>query len=276
MISPNEILLLNPRKKRKRRKTTVKRKTASKPGSKRTTRKRTRKNPTRRTIRRSVLTKGKKAMPRKRRSTKKRAVRRNPSRRTRAVARRARGALTGLNFRTALKNIPLGALGMFVTKWAAKRGTPDALESDPATWDAMTYVKGGLGAVAGGYAMNMVKPGTGQKFLEGGLMLLLYKALQNHVVPQSQFLTGQFGATGTYQPGDVEVNSEGEPFILGQDGQQWLPLNEGGYQELSYGDVLEEPGRLGFGDVLEEPGRLGSGYGQPGTESAYARSLFDR
>lgn len=171
---------------------------------------------------------------------------------------------------------------MFVTKWAAKRGTPDALEDDRGTWNGMTYLKGGLGAAAGGYLANMVKPGSGQKVLEGGMMLLLYKAAQNHLIPQNTFLMNQLGQDGQqYVPGDVEVNSAGEPFILGQDGTTWIPMDKG--QELAgYGqdedwemmgqNALETPGRLGMGDVIETPGRLG--FGQPATSAAYARSLF--
>lgn len=174
---------------------------------------------------------------------------------------------------------------MFATKWAAKRGTPDALESDPATWNGMTYLKGGLGATAAGYIANIVRPGSGQKVLEGGLMLLLYKAAQNHLIPKNSFLTSQLGQSGGYAPGQVEVNEAGEPFILGQDGQTWIPMDEGaaspelaGYygqdEDESWemmGDVLETPGRLGFGEVLETPGRLG----QAQTQSAYARELFE-
>jgi len=218
-------------------------------------------------------------MPKKRKA-KKRSVRRNPSRRRKAVARRVRQSFAGLNYRTALRNIPLGVIGMFVTKWAAKRGSPDALEADPSTWNGMTYLKGGLGATAAGYVANMVRPGSGQKVLEGGLMLLLYKAVQNHLIPKNDFLMGQFGqANSTYTPGDVEVNESGEPFILGQDGQTWVPLDEGGAMpELMgfgqdedremMGDVLETPGRLG--DVLETPGRLGQA-----TSEAYTSRLFE-
>jgi hypothetical protein len=220
-------------------------------------------------------------MPKKKKARKKRSYRRNPSPRRKAVALRVRQSFAGLNYRTALRNIPLGVIGMFVTKWAAKRGTPDALEADPATWNGMTYLKGGLGATAAGYVANMVKPGSGQKVLEGGLMLLLYKAVQNHLIPKNDFLMSQFGqASPRYTPGDVEVNEAGEPFILGQDGQTWIPLDEGqAMPELMgaygqdedwemMGDVLETPGRLG--DVLETPGRLGQA-----TSAAYTRALFE-
>lgn len=217
--------------------------------------------------------------------TKKRSYRRNPSRRKRIV-RRARQGFAGMNFRSAFKNIPLSTLGMFAAKWAAKRGTPDALESDPATWNGLTYLKGAAGAVGAAYIANMVKPGSGQKVLEGGLTLLLYKIAQNHLIPRNQFLTGQFGfggfgQEGGYMPGEIEANEAGEPFILGEDGETWIPMDDG--EELAgFGEddwtmlgqnALEVPGRLGgFGDVLETPGELGA----PITQDAYQRYLFER
>lgn len=270
----NEILLLNPR--RKGRKKAAK----SRKGKRATTTKKrrsTKRNPsTRRAVVRRTA-KGVYTMAKKRTHRKRRAPRRNPSPRRRAVVRRVKASFAGLNFKQAFKNVPLGVIGMFAAKWAAKRGTPDALESDPATWNGMTYLKGGLGAVGAGWIANMIRPGSGQKVLEGGLLLLAYKAAQNHVVPKNTFLTNQFGfgaETPTYMPGDVETNSAGEPFILGQDGQTWVPLAEGEDQSWEMmGSNLEPEGRLGFGDVLEPAGRMG--FGQPATVNAYAKHLFN-
>jgi hypothetical protein len=265
----NEIFLLNPRKRAKRK------------GRKRAKRKST--NPTltvnRKTSKRKGLQKGLSTMAKTKKRRKAGKARRNPTNpstgRARAIVRRARTGITSLNYRQALRNVPLTVLGMFAAKWAAKRGTPNALESDPSTWDGMTYIKGGAGAVGGAIIANMLKPGSGQKVLEGGLALLAYKAAQNHLIPKSTFMVNQFGQdeTTAYQPGDVETNSEGEPFILGADGQTWIPLDEGDEEiPMGYGDVLETPGRLGaYGDVLETPGRLGQS-----TADAYAASLFRR
>ena len=268
----NEILLLNPRRKRPKKPSTKRR--AKKRKTTRTTTTRTtttRTNPRRQ--RRRVATKGHVTTMAKKSTKKRKAPRRNPSRRRRAVASKVRSSVAGLNFKTAIKNVPLGVIGMFVTKWAAKRGTPDALESDPSTWGGMTYLKGGLGAVGGAWAANMIKPGSGQKVLEGGLLFLAYKAAQNHIVPKNSFLTEQFGGP-SYKPGDVETNSAGEPFILGQDGQTWIPLGEDQTWEMMGQDALEVPGRLGLGDVIEPAGRLG--FGQTQTMSAYGRNLFER
>jgi hypothetical protein len=213
-------------------------------------------------------------MPRRRRKPRK-----NPTRRQRVYAR-VRSGIGGVNYRTALKNVPINVVGMFIAKWFAKRGSPAALEADPSTWNGMTYLKGAGGTALGAYIANMIRPGWGQKILEGGLGLLMYKAVQNHLIPKSSTAMGQLGA---YQPGDVEVNSAGEPFILGADGQSWIPMNEGdtGVPEMAgigqdedwtMMDALETPGRLG--DYAEPPGRLG--FGVPATAAAYSRALFER
>lgn len=225
-------------------------------------------------------------MAKRRKTTRrKRVIRRNPSRRTaRRIVRRAGSGFRGINVKTALHSVPLRVLGMFIAKWAAKRGMPNALEADPSTWNGMTYLKGGLGAYAGAVVANMIKPGTGQRILEGGITLLIYKAVQNHLIPKNNWLTGQFGfgaEGGGYAPGQVEVNSEGEPFIMGQDGQ-WQPMDDTpglmGFSDYGEDDwttlgqnALEPPGPLGFADVLEPPGRLGGGQ-----DAAYARALLNR
>lgn len=277
----NEILLLNPRKKgRKRRKSAGTKKRTTSP-RKRPVR---RKNPAKRA--RKPALKGRIAMPRKRKKARKRTTRRNPSPRRKAITRRVRTGITGLNFKNSLKNAPILAIGMFVTKFAAKRGG-GALEDDRASWTGMSYVKGGVGSVAGAFIANMIKPGLGQKILDGSFAFLMYKAIQNHIVPKNDFLMNQFGfgqgESTMYSPGDVATNEAGEPFILGQDGQSWIPLDEGGEEDMpelamgedyyDYGDVLEPPGRLGMGQVLEPPGRLG--FGQS-TVDAYRQTLFER
>lgn len=212
-------------------------------------------------------------MARKRRAPKRR-VRRNPSRRrryARAVASRSRGAIGGLHFKAALKNIPLNTMGMFAAKWAAKRWGEAATETDPNTWNYASYLKGALGAGVAGFLSNMLKAGTGQRVLEGGMSLMLYKLVQNELIPNSTWATNQFGAVRT--PGTIEENNEGEPYILGED-YQWYPMEgaddyrmtpDGGYNELT------EPGPLGFGDSLTEPGPLGADL-----TNIYGRSFLRR
>lgn len=264
----SEILLLNARKKRaktrrkplRRRKTTRRRTT--------TTRRKTTRKPVARRA-----TKGA-AMPRKRTTTRRRGTkrraspRRNPSRARRAgraVARRTSSAIGGLNIRSALKNIPIQTAGMMAAKWAAKR-FGGATETDPASWTWASYLKGAAGAAGAGILANMMRPGWGQKILEGGMTLMAYKLLQNELIPKSTWASGQFGAAGNRYPGVIEQNEEGEPFILGED-YQWYPLEGMTADEdrmlegYGYGDELVKPGPLGYGDELVEPGPLGFGEG---------------
>lgn len=269
----SEILLLNPR--RKRRKTTTKR-TTSKRRNPRIRRRR--KSAQKRSISMAAT------IPRKRRrrTYRKRATtpRQNPTRRGgrgRAIARRAKGAIGGLNFKQALKDVPVQTLGMFAATWAAKLGSPDATQTDPESWDYSSYLKGAAGAAVAGIALNFAKPGAGQKVLVGGLSLMLFKLVQNELIPKSEWATNQFGQDEgqQYQPGDVEVNSAQEPFILGQD-MQWHPMYDSARDQPMLGDegILQPVGPLGaLSDALETPGRLG--FGQS-TRAAFERSLFSR
>lgn len=130
----------------------------------------------------------------KRKYTKKR--RRNPAlsprkrrRRNPTTARRAGRAIKrsffGLDFRKALGDMPYVQAGMFASKLGAKLLDPDASETDPATWNWSSYAKGAIGAVAAGMLVNTIKRGKGQKVLEGGLNLMVFKALENELIAGS-------------------------------------------------------------------------------------------
>lgn len=221
------------------------------------------------------------AKRRKRRTTKRRAPRRNPARRrtTRRVARRASGAFHGLNFKSALKNIPMNTLGMFAAKWAAKRFGEAATEGDPASWNYASYLKGALGAAGAGFLANMMRRGTGQRVLEGGMSLMLYKLVQNELIQGSGgWWEGQLGADDDYErvPGTVEANSAGEYYVLGED-YQWRPIDGADDYRMEpeglYGDTLVEPGPLGLGDALVEPGPLGASVD---VDQLYSRSFLRR
>jgi len=281
----SEILLLNARRKGKARKRRSKKTaTRKRPARKRPTRRRparktaTRRKPAARRV--AAKRKGAYTMARKRRkATKRRAPRRNPSRRRvrRRITRRAGGALAGLNFKTALKNIPIATVGMFAAKWAAKRFGEPASETDPASWNYASYLKGAGGAAAAGFLANMLKPGMGQKVLEGGMSLMLYKLLQNELIAGNTFWSGQLGATERV-PGVVEENEAGEPFILGED-YEWYPLDGADDYRMEpdmpiLGEALVEPGPLG--EALVEPGPLGyDGYGAD-LDTMYAESFLQR
>jgi len=211
----------------------------------------------------------------------KRRTYRNPSRRRRyakkAVAR-ARASLLGMNFRTAFKNMLPMQLGMFATKWAVKRFSDEYTASlgDPASWNWLSYLKGVGGAVAAGYITNMIKPGYGQKVFEGGINYLAFQLVQNKIIAENEWASGQFGADESdyypdeyldgasydYKPGDTEIGPDGRQYLLGAD-LQWYP------QQQNVGDVLQPVGPLG--DVLEPVGPLGS----TSVEDAYRNRILN-
>lgn len=237
-----EILVVNPRGKTRKKKTTKK---ATKKAPKKS------KKGVKTMARKKRVTKKRTTAPKKRRKT-------NPSKAMRRRAASARRTIGGMNIKSALKNVPASVIGMMSAKWAAKRfgGDMNALETDPESWTAMDYVKGGIGAFAAGFVGQMVKPGMGQKILEGGLSLMGYKLLQNELIPRSEWATSQFGAEET---AEIQYDEEGTPYLLGEGG--WMPVDErhrlpeeGGM----YGDELTPPGPLG--DELTPPGELGDAW----------------
>lgn len=267
----SEILLLNPRRKASKRKT--KTKTRQRPAKKRSVQRKP-------ATKKVAAKKGSKMAGKKKAAKKRAAPKRNPAsrrrrRRRNPIGSRAKGAIGGLNVKTALKNIPISTIGMFAAKWAAKRFGTAATETDPTTWNYASYLKGSGGAAVAGFIANMVKPGWGQKVLEGGMSLMLYKLVQNEMIPNSTFWTAQLGqADQPYrEPGVIETNSAGEPYILGED-YEWHPL-EGvdDYRfQPSYSDALVTPGPLG--EALVEPGPLG--YAGADLDDLYAKSFLRR
>ncbi len=212
----------------------------------------------------------------KRRRTKKRTYKRNPSvkKYARRAGKSARATFSGLNFKGALKNVIPMQLGMFGAKWLAKRFGGGASETDPSTWGARSYIQGGLGAVAIGFAAQMIKPGWGQKVLEGGLNIMFYEMIQNELIAPNEWAAAQFGEEDGYyegdygyEPGDVEQDETGTSYLLGDD-EQWRQLPS----ESMTGD-LEPVGPLG---QLEPVGPLGQlePVGPLGSDP-YARALLD-
>jgi len=196
------------------------------------------------------------------------SYRKNPTRArktVRAAARRARSSIGGLNFKSALKDIPFGLIGMLGAKFLAKRMGGGAIEGDSSTWGAAEYLKGGIGAVASGFLANMIKPGSGQKVMNGGLMLMAYEMVQNELIAKSEWAKGQFGADDySYQPGDVESDASGRAYMLGDD-YQWRQLPE--VESSAVMGRLEPVSHLG---QLEPVSHLGTGAG----EDVYARALL--
>lgn len=214
-------------------------------------------------------------MPKKRKTTKKRTYKRNPSPRRRTykrAARRVSSTFRGLNFKGALKNIPYSLVGMFGAKFLAKKFGGGALETDPESWGWKEYLQGALGATATAFLAQTLKPGSGQKVLEGGLTLMAYEMVQNELIAGSEWASGQFGFNAygelggfgedddaSYLPGDVETDDSGKPYLLGQD-YQWRELPEEGVS-----GTLQPVGPLG---TLEPVGPLGG-------DDNYRKALLD-
>lgn len=226
------------------------------------------------------------AKRRRKTTTRKRRVYKNPSSRRRrrnpsSAASRVRATIGGMNFKNALKNMIPIQLGMFATKWAVKRFSDEYTASlgDPSSWNWTSYLKGVAGAVGAGMAMNMVKPGYGQKVFEGGINYLAFQLIENKVIAPSEWASGQFGANDSsyipdeyldgadagYQPGAIESGPDGQPYLLGAD-LVWRPAEGGGYAGV--GSSLEPVGPLG--DTLVPVGPLGDDL-----DSLYAQDLLD-
>jgi len=222
----------------------------------------------------------------KRRKTR---ARRNPRRsyKKRAI-RRVRSTFGALNWKQALKDqIPI-QLGMFGTKFFAKLFGPSATEADPASWNWTSYAKGAAGTVLASFLLQNIKPGWGQKALQGGFSLLFYKMIQNNLVQGNPWALKHFGVdqeemdvyvpdeyagydpyagyggydeddlydVDGYEPGDVEDDDEGRSYLLGDD-MQWHELPEATGPMIS-GDSYEALTRPGpLGDVLRPVGPLG-------------------
>lgn len=213
----------------------------------------------------------------KRRTKKRKTPRRNPRRRStyKRAASRAKSTFVGLNIKSALKDqIPI-QIGMFGTKFFAKLFGPEATEMDPSSWNWSSYAKGAAGAVAAGFVAQTIKPGMGQKVLQGGLSLIFYKMIQNNLVTGNDFAEKHFGieqedddiyipdeyaemsgyGENDYEPGDVEDDESGNSYLLGDD-YEWHALPESSGPMM--GDELRKIGPLGETyEHLSPPSALG-------------------
>lgn len=250
-----EILLVNPRKRRTTKKKSLTRKRPS--------RRKKRSNPcgTTRTKRR-INTMAKRRRRRKAatrivyRSAPKRRYRRNPStrrRRVRRYARRVGSRMTsGMSVKRALKNVALMEVGMFAAKAAALIKT-DATEINPVGWDWRAYIQGGLGGAAAAFAVNAIKPGTGQRILEGSLAYLGFKLIENEFVQKNATAMKYLGADD-----EMVLDLEGTPYMNSYG--QALPLDESHRMQLpeaDMSDAIVPVGRLGYGDSNVPVGPLG-------------------
>jgi hypothetical protein len=166
--------------------------------------------------------KGKKPMAGKK-TKKKKETKKNPSVRSaaRAVGRRSKERFLGMNLKGALCSAPPRAIGMFAAKWGAKKFPGVSGGSDREDWAFSNYLAGGATGFLAGFLAENFKKGAGQKVLEGAIDLLVYKMIQNEVIPKNEFLTEQFG--------------DDEMVLLGEDGEPIVMLGE---EEAEEGDLL--------------------------------------
>lgn len=193
----------------------------------------------------------------RKRSHKRKHPKRNPS--MRGFSKRAGGAIFGLKFREALSGLMPTQVGMWATKFAAKLGNEEnrADVADPGSWNYASYIKGALGGIASAIVLNMVRPGLGQKALEGSLNLVTFFALRNEVIEGNESAVKWLGEdvnTENLLPESAEdIVYEGEdgPVFLGEDGE-WYPADD---RHRLLGAGLEPIGPLG--STLEPVSHMG-------------------
>ena len=208
----------------------------------------------------------------RKRSKRRKSYTSNPAPKARRKGGRARKVagrmFSGLSFRKVLANMPAIQIGMWAAKKAARSfvfgdSTNYATENDAGSWSAMSYLKGSLGGLGAAVLVNMLKPGMGQKVLEGAANLMVYKALMNEVVYKSEWATQHFGADedDAYTPDEYLLTGANEDWFMGADGNRY-PTDERyrALPEATYGRLepvgplgrLEPVGPLGFGGSVAD------------------------
>lgn len=226
--------------------------------------------------------KGKKSMAKAKKKRKKSGAkkkrRRNPSvkKYARRAGARAKQSFFGMNIWGAANGVVPRGAGMLAAKWMAKKFPGVEGGGDQDNWTWANYLAGGFGGLLAGFIAENLKRGAGQKVLEGAFDLMFYKMLQNEVIPESEFLTDQFGAyddepivmLGEGQQanaGDMLLGDDGQYYMMGQDGytrpideshrQLAAQLAQNALQARPLNGDLQPPGPLG--GELERPGTLG-------------------
>jgi len=239
----------------------------------------------------------------KKKKTTKRKKRKNPSVKgaARAVGRRARGTIGGMNVKAALTGAPIRAMGMLACKWGAKKFPGVEGGGDKDDWSFSNYLAGGGTAFLAGFLAENFKKGSGQRVLEGGIDLLMYKLFENEIVPKNAWLSEQFGEDDEpivllgededVEEGDLLLGDDGELYMMGADGytrpvdeRHRIMAAEMANRALAarpvngYGGELQRPGALGgYGGELQRPGALGGYSGElqrPGALGAVARDPY--
>jgi len=206
----------------------------------------------------------------------------NPSRgRVRRYAKRAyagaKGFFGGLGLGGALKFMGGAAVGIAAAMLCRKKF--GKVDQSWKNWEIRDYVMaalGGFGVAAIARYGFKVKPETSGAMIKGALAVIMFRILQDEIVPQSPTLQNWIGAEGEgswsgeemygYNPGDLYLG-EGETYVMGEDGQ-WRGIDEEarvlggltapgslGYGEEMYGEEMY--GEEMYGDPMTAPGSLG-------------------
>lgn len=221
----------------------------------------------------------KKGRPKKRRGpakrgkgrSKRRSYTRNPS---------AAGILSGTGIPGAAKSMLPMISGAMLAKLAQKRFGDKTHESSNWTWK--DYAAGGIGSLVASIAARHLlraSAATSQKVLEGGLLILAFKAITQEIVPMSAAATSWLGEDGEqYTAGDLYQTDEGETYLLGENGEwtditTYLPETTGcNDEQTAIGDMVVEPGPLG--DIVAPPGPLGDAFDDAWTGGAGSGAVW--
>lgn len=162
----------------------------------------------------------KKKKARKSTTTKKRRrrARRNPS--TKTIVRRARSNSLFGPVEGAARNMGMMMLGAMAAKAIQRRAGNGKSEAENWEWKDYAWASAGvLGASV--LAKSVLKRSTAdqQRILEGGMLMILFKAVTQELVPMSETATKWLGDDDNYySPGDEYVTQTGETYVLGSNG----------------------------------------------------------
>jgi hypothetical protein len=222
--------------------------------------------------------------------TTRRRYRRNPGNppstfRTRArhYGHKGMAILGGVGAGHALKTAGAGLVGVLAAALIRRKfGSSDNIQ---AKWEWKDYLMAGIGGLGASLvARHLFKASsqTAGNILNGALILIGFKLIEEKIVPSSTTLQNWIGAenpegswsgigqadpsTMGYLPGDMYQADDGQTYAYGDDGY-WRPINEshrmlGQGQDLyGMGDAVNRPG--GLGEPLAPIGPMGLGDGDP-------------
>jgi hypothetical protein len=250
-----EILLINPRRSKPKKKRSgkqgvkamaAKKKSTSKPRKRRKTTS---------------------AAPKRRRASTKRTTRRRRRRNPQSPKRAALNLLSAKSLFGMAADASKQFGGHLACQFAAKKFADGGGANE--NWGWKNYLFGLLGTSVAAYGAEMIKRGSGRDFMTGGLSYLMLKAFVGEAGPRFPWVETYFGdptaygyGTGLqgddfpgqylgtdgnyYTPGDSYYGEDGEVYLLGQDGM-WRPTS----------DDYRNPELLGLGDGMVDRGSLG-------------------